>query len=485
MTHSHTFPPYTGSHYCVEQCFRYVSPDVDANTARQFICDAFALASGAPEVLDLVLSWQSEGPHSVEWLQDTWSSLRAGWEINSGRLEEAAAKSGADLTLYREIDGPMGGQKSSKPVLREVAGRAIIAGWAEDKQVVASAQRFEQALLPDSLENACLLTPLIDGVLDLNCLSVMYGAPGCGKTFLALDMANSIASGSAWNGAQVTQGLVLYIAAEGAGGIFLRTKSLRERRSPYLQVISDAVNLLDVDRDVMGLIRQIKRLERKYGPTRLIVFDTLARCLHGADENSNATMSDLTQVTDLLRDATGAHVMLIHHSGKVANRGMRGHSGLLGACDTALRLVGTKDVVVNAEKQKDLEERPVCAFRLKSVAVEGANRSSACVEYVPLPSCSGKSPDIQGNNLIALNALNEFLDEHGEEVFVDHPSGENQFVKAACRSTFTAWGAEHFDLPDTSRKRRALNNALNKLEKLSVIATSDDYVWLVDQHIPA
>ncbi len=473
----------TGYHLYLQECFRHINPEIDEQTARRLMCDAFAIGAGAHDVLEIVLNWQSNGPHDQSWLVETWSSLRSGWEVNSGVLEKMADASGANLDVFREIAASRGNHSSpkAKPVLREIAGRPIKAGWADDRGVVAVAQRFEQALLPDAPIDMCMPTPLIEGVLDLNCLSVMYGKPGCGKTFLALDMANTIATGGAWNGVRVTQGLVVYVAAEGEGGMSLRVQSLRDGRSRHLQVISLSVNLLDVDGDVMGLLLQIKRLEGVHGPARLIVFDTLARCMQGADENSNSAMGTLTQVTDMLREATGAHVMLIHHTGKATERGMRGHSALLGACDTVLRLVPSKcSVVIKAEKQKDLEDGPVCAFRLKPVVAGGNGRSSACVEYVTLPSRSDHSPSLQGNTLIALNALQDFLAEYGEEVCMDLGSGEKLNVTVADWTAFMSWGANRFDLPDTSRKRRALKNALSQLEGLGLVATSLNYVWLIN-----
>ena len=45
--------------------------------------------------------------------------------------------------------------------------------------------------------------------------TMMYGAPGTGKSFLAIDMALSVANGLPWHGYETKQGAVLYIAGEG------------------------------------------------------------------------------------------------------------------------------------------------------------------------------------------------------------------------------------------------------------------------------
>jgi putative DNA primase/helicase len=59
---------------------------------------------------------------------------------------------------------------------------------------------------------------LIDGILPANKLSVVYGASGTGKSFLALDWGLSIATGTGWQGNRVKQGGVAYIAAEKGPG---------------------------------------------------------------------------------------------------------------------------------------------------------------------------------------------------------------------------------------------------------------------------
>ena len=60
---------------------------------------------------------------------------------------------------------------------------------------------------------------LIDGVLLAEGTGLVYAASGSYKTFLALSMAASVASGTDWYGHAVKRGGVLYIATEGFAGI--------------------------------------------------------------------------------------------------------------------------------------------------------------------------------------------------------------------------------------------------------------------------
>jgi hypothetical protein len=57
----------------------------------------------------------------------------------------------------------------------------------------------------------------------------LYGAPGSYKTFAALDIAMSVATGKPWQGREVSQGAVLFIAAEGGDDIHIRRAAWVER----------------------------------------------------------------------------------------------------------------------------------------------------------------------------------------------------------------------------------------------------------------
>jgi RecA-family ATPase len=105
-------------------------------------------------------------------------------------------------------------------------------------------------------------------------------------------------------------------------------------------------------------------------PYGLIVVDTLARAIGGADENAGPDMGALLRAVEALRDATGAHVMLVHHTGKDQSRGARGHSSLFGAIDTELTVSvdrETKRRTLTVTKQRDGEDGRDFGFRLRKV----------------------------------------------------------------------------------------------------------------------
>src|SRR6476620_11187022 len=66
---------------------------------------------------------------------------------------------------------------------------------------------------------------LVNGVLPESGLAVVYGPSGVGKSFVALDLALSIATGRDWNAHKVEAGTVVYVAAEGSVGVQQRVRA--------------------------------------------------------------------------------------------------------------------------------------------------------------------------------------------------------------------------------------------------------------------
>ncbi|CAN5904020.1 hypothetical protein BH23ACT2_BH23ACT2_28360 [soil metagenome] len=210
----------------------------------------------------------------------------------------------------------------------------------------------------EQIKNMIPPPALIDGFLNLNSTTVTYGAPGSYKTFLALDMAFHVATGSWWWGQEVHAGPVVFVVAEGASRIGTRIDAWERhhvRLQPHHPVhwITEPVNLSEVG-TVGAFIDHVVPL----GPS-LIVVDTLARCMLGVEENSSKEVGQVIHHLDLIRRATGACVNAVHHTGHAAGRA-RGSSALLGAVDTELEVVGDDGrVTLRVTKMKDgIEPNP-------------------------------------------------------------------------------------------------------------------------------
>src|SRR5262249_56333872 len=79
-----------------------------------------------------------------------------------------------------------------------------------------------------------------------------------------------------------------------------------------------------------------------------------------------ADMGAFVRNVDDLRERTGAHVLAIHHAGKDVARGLRGHSSLLGAVDTEVKIA---DKRITSPNQRDLEDDLDVRFKLRPVAI--------------------------------------------------------------------------------------------------------------------
>lgn len=205
---------------------------------------------------------------------------------------------------------------------------------------------------------------LIKGWLYRSGVSVLYGPSNTGKSFLALDMAHHVAKGLDWGGKRVRKGRVLYVAAEGGAAFSNRVAALED---PEFWVLNNAFTLAGADSQAAPLAETIQHLSAVGGaPFDLIIFDTLSRVMGNLDENAAPAIAELVRGVDLLRRATGAHVMLVHHTGKEAAKGARGHSALRAAIDTEIELsrddIG--EITAQLTKQRDAPTGAQFSFRL-------------------------------------------------------------------------------------------------------------------------
>jgi KaiC/GvpD/RAD55 family RecA-like ATPase len=250
--------------------------------------------------------------------------------------------------------------------------------------------------------------PLVKGFLEREQLSLWYGESGCGKTFLALDLALHVALGWDWFGRKVSQGPVVYVAAEAGRSIANRVMAFRIkyrlREAPFMAITSP-VDLCHAGNDIARLIGAI----RKFEPV-LVVIDTVSRALAGGNENAPDDMGSFVRSVDRLRDELGCHVLMIHHAGKDASRGSRGHSLLRCAVDTEVEIsMDDEDGQATVMKQRDGATVGSVAFQLFGMEL-GQNADNE-----PVTSCIVKpaAPKVTGQAQTALETLQKVLVEHG------------------------------------------------------------------------
>lgn len=203
---------------------------------------------------------------------------------------------------------------------------------------------------------------LIPGLLPLGAYGLLVGAPGSYKTFIALDIALSVATGVnfPWDGVwpDVGQaGKVLFTLGEGRPEFGRRVQAWEKRywKGEQVQglVLGDPVPL--IAEDLTPFLEGAKALSPE--GYKLVVIDTVGRAMQGANENAQEHASNFTRMVERIQRELGATVLALHHTGHGADRA-RGSSVFHADPDTVLQLERAKDTLVELKmtKQKDAPE---------------------------------------------------------------------------------------------------------------------------------
>jgi len=195
---------------------------------------------------------------------------------------------------------------------------------------------------------------LVEGVLPSG-LSMIFGAPKTGKSYIALQTAWSYATGSRWfrRACRDEPGNVLYLAGEGVADLRLRVEALVEDTN-----LHPGGNLMWWTRP-LSLSRERDgaklRLEVERHQAGLVIVDTWRRFSGLVDENdAGATSTALGVLEDLC--ANGVSVLVVHHTN--AEGGIRGSTALAGAVEAAARVTANEDLM-QAEVKSHLSRRGV------------------------------------------------------------------------------------------------------------------------------
>lgn len=266
---------------------------------------------------------------------------------------------------------------------------------------------------------------LIKNYLELDSTTLLYGASGSGKSFVAVDMACSIATGTSWQGQDTEEGAVFYIAGEGHSGFKKRFRAWQQENNVTLQgkplFLSQTTIGLPDDTNLRKLIDEIDLLVAETGhKPKLIILDTLARCLIG-DENFAKDIGGFIQALDNLRLKYGCCVLTVHHTGHTEANRARGSSALKAAMDTELSLKDIKGTIeLSITKQKNHEAPASLHFKLEQIDL-GNDINSAVITSTDKPNFK-TGGTLNKNDQIVLNALQELDATHQLQMATDSES---------------------------------------------------------------
>lgn len=176
---------------------------------------------------------------------------------------------------------------------------------------------------------------LVDSLWARAGVGIIGGAPKCCKSWLALDMALSVASATPCLGAfSVVEpgGVLLYMAEDSAAVIKARLAGLCRHRALDLaalplDVITAPCIRLDLERDQRRLAQTVQLLA-----PRMLLLDPFVR-LHRIDENHAGDVSAILAYLRALQRAHDLAVVVVHHARKNGPAGVQAGQGLRGSGD--------------------------------------------------------------------------------------------------------------------------------------------------------
>jgi hypothetical protein len=211
---------------------------------------------------------------------------------------------------------------------------------------------------------------LLTGVFPEQGLGAIYGAPGGGKSFVAVHLAFEAATGGRFFGEAFPRPLrVVYVAAERPADTRDRIEAQAKHRAiavPDTLALLAPRQPLQIEADFEHLRYALQEVaaERWGGAAPdLVIFDTFARMTLGHEENAVKEMGPvIAAFGDLVTGCGAAFGLLVHHSGKDTTKGLRGSSALLGALDVVLHLEGKPDRLALVCEKINAGKQPLPAY---------------------------------------------------------------------------------------------------------------------------
>ena len=238
----------------------------------------------------------------------------------------------------------------------------------------------------DSDKPYSLPPSIIKGLAPRNGIAFIGGQSGAGKTFIAVDLAISLATGQPFFGKRVKEKVgVIIIAGEGAQTLQPRITTAKKARSihtplpiAWTDTFPDFTKAEEVKAFILKLKRMKQRMLEQYGVRMgCIVIDTLAAVFNLADENDNSEASKIIRAMKVIGDELDALIMPVHHYGKGAETGLRGASAWRAGSDSVLSITADRNQLTGLVTDHSLwlaksrvgEEGPVGAFALRVMLI--------------------------------------------------------------------------------------------------------------------
>lgn len=194
----------------------------------------------------------------------------------------------------------------------------------------------------------------VDGLISDGSVSVVFGEPGCGKTWALFDLAVCVARGDAWLNMATKAGAVLIVDEESGRRRLSRRMGEVMRghdAGPDTPVMGVSLAAFDLGNDED--IKEIRALIIR-NKIKMVIIDALADVMPGRDENAVKDTAPIFLSLRKIAEETQAAIIVIHHSNK--GGGYRGSSSIKGAIDLLLNVEKkneSNNMTFRTEKARD------------------------------------------------------------------------------------------------------------------------------------
>ncbi|WP_169791123.1 AAA family ATPase [Rubellimicrobium mesophilum] len=338
---------------------------------------------------------------------------------------------------------------------------------------------------------------LIKGLLTRGTSALLFGKSNTFKSFLAIDIACSVATGHTWHGQPILDlGPVLYIATEGGRGVatqripgWMEAHGIppEERNNIHLYPQEVALDDDDAVEDLLDACASM-RVQRDVvpgpgspkGAFRLIVVDIFGSSMEGSETDHETARAWVRNLNRIVR-AVGCTVLVVAHSGWGDEKRLRGHSHFWGSFDTRLKAEGDMKAlttVLTVDRHKDSDSQGRWGFRLQTVPVPGHEDQTTLVPLLSNDVKIAQHQRLGGQAGTALQALSEALEHHGQAItkpgLPSDPVVTIEQWREHCRHRRLAANGK----PEAFKK--AFDRAKKGLIEKGLVQQLDDYVWKVD-----
>ena len=330
---------------------------------------------------------------------------------------------------------------------------------------------------------------LIKNVLPAEGLGVIFGRPGSGKTFSVMDIALHVAAGIKWRGKKVRPAAVSYVSPEaGRLGVNRVIGWCRHHGIAWpegFRLSPAAIDLRSEQNDADALIADIRASQPG---CRLVVIDTLNRAMAGGDENSGEDMGRFVQLCDHIAKELQCFVLVVHHSGKDAAKGSRGHSSLLGA--VSLELEVTKEQkqpgAIKVTKMRDGEDGAEYGFNIDSVPLgtdeDGEEVTTGISVEADIDEVNAvKDAKPKGAVQVSVaKAFDQYVDDHGRPNPAGTGYAEPGRVRVVDVEAFIEFAAGKRPGGKPHERRKDVKRAVETMEANGFFAINGGVIWRVN-----